>query len=70
MAGKVLSVNGMYVREALLRNHLDGFCRYREALSTDQVFGATDGGGIPPLLRPGCCPHTIGSTAYNENASG
>lgn len=70
MMGKVLSVNGMYAREALLRDHRGGFCRYREALSDDRVFGATDGGGIPLLLRPGCCPHTIGSTAYNENASG
>jgi len=70
MAGKVLSVNGMYVRGALLRNHLDGFCHYPEARSDGRVFDATDGGGIPPLLRPEYCPHTVGSTAYNGSVSG
>ena len=34
------------------------------------VSDATDGGGRRPLLRPGYCPHTVGSTAYNGSVSG
>jgi len=70
MTGKVLSANGTYGREVPLRNRLDGSFRYPAERSDSQVFDATDGGGIVTLLRPECCPHTDGSTAYNENASG
>lgn len=70
MAGTVLNVNVMYVQEALLQNHLDGFCHCPAAQLDDRVFVATDGAGMPPLLPPEYCPHTVGSTAYSGSVSG
>lgn len=70
MAGKVLSVNGMYWRVVPLQHRLDEFCHYPAGQSDGRIFDATGGEGIPPLLRPEYCPHTVGSTAYNESVSG
>lgn len=70
MAGRVLNINGMYGREALLRNHFDEFCHYPAGRSDGRVFDTTGGEGIVPLRRLGYCPHTGGSTAYNESVSG
>lgn len=70
MTGKVLNAIGTCGREVPLRNHLDGSFRYPKERSDGRVFDATDGGEIGPLLHPEYCPHTDGSTAYNESASG